>query len=66
LSDSHWAFGKVDLPGFKKANMKKLNADELKSRRSFLKGMVKKAAIPVVTVYLVNKTTPKLFAREPE
>jgi hypothetical protein len=37
----------------------------LKSRREFLKSLARKAAIPVVVVYTIQRSTPKLFAREP-
>jgi len=46
--------------------MRKLNKENLKSRRSFIKSSAKKAIVPVVTVLVVAKTAPKLFAREPE
>jgi hypothetical protein len=46
--------------------MKKLKPENLKSRRAFLRGIARKSAVPVVTVYVVSKTTPKVFAREPE
>lgn len=43
--------------------MKKLKNAELKSRRTFLKGLAKKSAVPAVIVYGVSKSTPPLFAR---
>ena len=46
--------------------MKKLKPENLKTRREFLKNAARKAATPVVTVYLVNKTIPKVFGREPD
>ena len=46
--------------------MKKLKTEHLKGRRQFLKNVAKKAALPVIAVYLADKTAPKLFAREPE
>jgi len=45
--------------------MKKLKIENLKSRRTFLTGMAKKAAIAAVVVYSINKTAPPVFAREP-
>jgi hypothetical protein len=46
--------------------MKKLKVEPLKSRRRFLIGLAKKAAVPVVAIYGIDKSAPKLFAREPE
>jgi hypothetical protein len=48
------------------STMKKLNPQDLKSRRKFLKEAARKAVAPIVTVYAVNKTTLKVFGREPE
>ena len=45
--------------------MKKLNASNLKSRRKFLLGVAKKAAVPAVVVYSIHKNAPPVFAREP-
>jgi hypothetical protein len=46
-----------------KSNLKNSN---LKTRREFLKTAARKAAVPVIIVYTMQKATPKLFAREPE
>jgi hypothetical protein len=46
--------------------MKKLSAENLKSRRAFLRASAKRSTLPLITVYLVNKTAPKVLAREPE
>jgi len=46
--------------------MKKLKAEDLKNRRNFLKSAAKKAAVPVIAVYAISKTAPRLFAREPD
>jgi hypothetical protein len=43
----------------------KLEIAKLKTRREFLKSAARKVIAPVVVVYSINKTTPKLFAREP-
>jgi hypothetical protein len=53
------------LAGGKKVDMKKLKIENLKSRRKFLTGMAKKAAIPAVVVYSIHKNAPPVFAREP-
>ncbi len=48
-----------------KANRAEGVVERIRSRRSFLKEAARKAVIPVVVAYSVNKTTPNLFAREP-
>jgi len=45
--------------------MKKLKVEHLKTRRNFLKGLVRKAAAPSVIVYGIHKNAPPVFAREP-
>lgn len=45
--------------------MKRLKAEHLKSRRKFLRGLAKKAAIPAVVVYSIHKNASPVFAREP-
>jgi hypothetical protein len=45
---------------------KKLQITNLKTRREFLKAAARRAIVPAVVAYTVGKTTPKLFAREPE
>lgn len=45
--------------------MKKLNQETLKSRRGFLKQAIKRGSVPAVVVYVINKSTPPLFGREP-
>jgi hypothetical protein len=38
----------------------------LRNRREFLKAAARKVIVPAVAVYTIQKTTPKLFAREPD
>ncbi len=45
--------------------MKKLKIENLKSRRNFLKGAARKAALPAVVVWTIHKNAPPVFAREP-
>ena len=45
---------------------RELRIESLKTRREFLKSAARKVIVPVVTAYTIQKTTPKLFAREPE
>jgi hypothetical protein len=43
-----------------------LRIEPLKNRREFLKAAARKVIVPAVAVYTIRKTTPKLFAREPD
>jgi hypothetical protein len=45
---------------------KSLTLKHLQTRRDFLKSAARKAAVPLVAAYTIQKTTPKLFAREPD
>lgn len=47
------------------AGRKSLRADNLRSRREFLKRVAKKCTIPAVVVYSVHKMTPPAFGRTP-
>jgi hypothetical protein len=44
---------------------KSLNAENLKSRREFLKRAARKSIIPAVVIYSVHKMTPPAFGRSP-
>jgi hypothetical protein len=44
----------------------KLIKPNLETRREFLKSAARKAVVPVVVAYTIGKSTPKLFAREPD
>jgi hypothetical protein len=44
----------------------KAKLEKMRSRRAFLKEAARRAVVPAVAAYTVAKTTPKLFAREPE
>jgi len=48
------------------AMKKLLEAGKLRSRREFLKMAARKSLTPVIVVYTIQKSTPKLFAREPQ
>jgi hypothetical protein len=45
--------------------MIKLKHERLRSRREFLKRSARKAAIPVVVVYTLQKSAPPLFGVSP-
>jgi hypothetical protein len=45
---------------------KSLDPEKLRSRREFLKLAARKSVTPVIVVYTIQKSTPKLFAREPQ
>jgi hypothetical protein len=47
------------------SGQKSLRADNLRSRREFLKRAAKKCAIPAIIVYSVHKMTPPAFGRTP-
>ena len=44
----------------------KPGSTQLKTRRAFLLAAARKTVVPAMVIYTVGKTTPKLFAREPE
>jgi hypothetical protein len=46
--------------------MKPLSRRNLVVRRAFIKSLAKKSAVPVIAIFCLDKSAPRLFAREPE